>query len=114
MAKHTYANGTAVPGGTNLTSYFLEDYAMQVGVTTKLGYDIDRHNHAYIGYWYQNEDYLTHFPVSAQMANGFNPSPNNAAYQRTPMVHAHSPVMTPGLKCIPSLSAIVRSTCMTS
>lgn len=79
--QYTYATGTAVPAGTNLTSYFLEDYAMQVGVTTKLGYDIDRHNHAYIGYWYQNEDYLTHFPVSAQMANGRNPSPNNIDFQ---------------------------------
>jgi len=79
--QYTYATGTAVPAGTNLTSYYLGDYAMQVGVTTKLGYDIDRHNHAYIGYWYQNEDYLTHFPVSAQMANGRNPSPNNIDFQ---------------------------------
>ncbi|WP_231850389.1 TonB-dependent receptor [Komagataeibacter medellinensis] len=79
--NYTYGNGTAVAAGTNLTNYFLEDYAMEVGVTAKLGYDIDRHNHAYVGYWYQNQDYLTHFPVSAQMSNGFNPSPNNSAYQ---------------------------------
>lgn len=79
--EYTYANGSPVNAGQNLTSYFLQDYNVQVGVTTRLGYDIGRHHHAYVGYWYQNDDIMTSFPVSTQMGNGMNPSPNKSGYQ---------------------------------
>ncbi|WP_373317496.1 TonB-dependent receptor [Neokomagataea tanensis] len=77
----TYAGGQVIPAGTPLTSYFLEDGALDVGATAKLGYDIDRHNHFEFGYWYENQNYTQHFPTSVTKADGSNPSPNDGYYQ---------------------------------
>lgn len=68
--------GTPIAAGTPLTGYYLQNYARQVGATAILGYDIDSHNHFEVGYWYQNQNYLQHFPVSITNADGSNPSPN--------------------------------------
>ena len=80
--SQTYnSTGQTVPVGTNLTSYFLENEARQVGVVAKLGYDIDRHNHLSFGYWYENNQTIQGYPSSTTMANGAAPSPNTAQYQ---------------------------------
>ncbi|OAG73673.1 TonB-dependent receptor [Gluconobacter japonicus] len=77
----TYKSGQTIAAGTPLTSYFQENGALDVGATAKLGYDIDKHNHIELGYWYENQNYTQHFPVSVTKADGSNPSPNDAAYQ---------------------------------
>ncbi|GBQ83225.1 TonB-dependent receptor [Acetobacter malorum DSM 14337] len=77
----TYYSGQPIAAGTPQTSYFQENGALDVGATAKLGYDIDRHNHFDIGYWYENQDYTQHFPTSVTKANGANPSPNDYRYQ---------------------------------
>lgn len=78
---YTNYAGVSYPANTPATSYYLQDYAFQFGATAKLGYDIDTHNHLTFGYWYQNEDYLAHFPESATRPDGSNPSPNDYHYQ---------------------------------
>nr|WP_282758516.1 TonB-dependent receptor plug domain-containing protein [Komagataeibacter saccharivorans] len=69
--------------GRNYTDYFLENESRQVGVVAKLGYDIDRHNHVSVGYWYENNQTIQSYPLSYTMANGAAPSPNASAYQNT-------------------------------
>ncbi|OAJ67594.1 TonB-dependent receptor [Gluconobacter cerinus] len=76
-----YKSGAPIAQGTPITSYFLENAALDVGATAKLGYDIDKHNHFELGYWYENQDYTQHFPTSVTKADGSNPSPNDSTYQ---------------------------------
>ncbi|MFT9361414.1 TonB-dependent receptor [Acetobacter okinawensis] len=79
------SGGTVLQSG-NLTNFFLENEARQVGVVAKLGYDIDRHNHVSFGYWYENNQTIQAYPQSLTMANGAAASPNWAQYQvNTPM-----------------------------
>lgn len=75
------ATGQPVAAGTNLTNFFLENEARQVGVVAKLGYDIDRHNHLSFGYWYENNQTIQAYPQSQTMASGAAASPNWAQYQ---------------------------------
>ncbi|AFW02531.1 TonB-dependent receptor [Gluconobacter oxydans] len=78
---NTYKSGLPVATGTPLTSYFLQDGAFSVGTTAILGYDIDKHNHLELGYWYQKQDYTQHFPTSITNQDGANSSPNDPNYQ---------------------------------
>ncbi|MCP1242205.1 TonB-dependent receptor [Acetobacter lambici] len=64
------STGTNVAAGTNLTSYFLENEARQVGAVAKLGYDIDRHNHLSFGYWYENNQTIQSYPTATVTASG--------------------------------------------
>ncbi|MGG6429072.1 TonB-dependent receptor [Acetobacter ghanensis] len=80
--QYTYnSTGGAVPAGTNMTSFFLENEARQVGVVAKMGYDIDPHNHLSFGYWYENNQTIQGYPTSTTLANGAAASPNWAQYQ---------------------------------
>ena len=74
------SGGAAVPAGTNMTSFFLENEARQVGAVAKLSYDIDSHNHLTLGYWYENNQTIQGYPTSTTMANGAAASPNWAKY----------------------------------
>ncbi|MBV1832227.1 TonB-dependent receptor [Komagataeibacter sp. AV436] len=74
-----YYNQTT--GTHNITNYFQENEARQVGAVAKIGYQIDRHNHLSFGYWYENNQTIQNYPVSATMQNGQAPSPNNPSYQ---------------------------------
>ncbi|GBQ12942.1 TonB-dependent receptor [Swaminathania salitolerans] len=80
----------ASPGGVetqpdgasrNVTSYFLQGATERRGAVAKLGYDLDRHNHVALGYWYENNYTAQSYPTSYTMANGAAPSPNAAAYR---------------------------------
>lgn len=97
-SAYTYnSTGAAVPAGTNLTSYFLENEARQVGVVAKLGYDIDRHNHLSFGYWYENNQTIQSYPTATTLANGAASGPtasehviNGPVYGQTAGYELHS------------------------
>lgn len=73
--------GTDATGAQrNMTSYFNEHGARQVGATAKLGYDIDRHNHISLGYWYENNVTDRNYPSGFVMDNGAAPGPNKGDY----------------------------------
>ncbi len=74
------STGTAVPNGTNLTNYFLENEARQVGAVAKLGYDIDKHNHLSFGYWYENNQTIQSYPTATVMADGAASGPTSSAH----------------------------------
>lgn len=82
-AAGEYVNyqGNPVAAGSQLTSYYQQNADTIVGVTAKVGVDIDRHNHFFVGYWYENNDSVFSLPTSLTMANGANPSPNAQAYR---------------------------------
>ena len=91
------SNGTNVPAGTNLTSYFLENEARQVGAVAKLGYDIDRHNHLSFGYWYENNQTIQSYPTATVTASGAASGPtasgntiNGPVYGQTAGYELHS------------------------
>lgn len=74
------STGQAVPSGTNMTNYFLENEARQVGVVAKLGYDIDKHNHLSFGYWYENNQTIQSYPTATTLANGAASGPTASAH----------------------------------
>lgn len=75
----------ASPGGVssdnrNMTSYFNEHGARQVGAVAKFGYDIDRHNHLSFGYWYENSVTDRNYATGYTKSDGSAPGPNNTNY----------------------------------
>lgn len=76
-----YGNGQTIPAGTPITRFFQGVGALNVGATAKIGYDIDKHNHFEVGYWYVKQDYTQHFPQSVTLPDGSAPSPNTGSNQ---------------------------------
>ncbi|MBB2180596.1 TonB-dependent receptor plug domain-containing protein [Gluconacetobacter tumulicola] len=73
------ARGAPVGAGQQLVSYWNAYSQPDVGVTTKLGYDIDAHNHFHVGYWYANNFSQIGFPVNLSHGGATSPSSQNTA-----------------------------------
>ncbi|NHO32790.1 TonB-dependent receptor [Acetobacter fallax] len=70
----------AAPGGyddtgKSQTSFFLQNATRQVGAVAKLNWEIDRHNTASVGYWYENNYTNQSYPSGSTQADGSPSSP---------------------------------------
>ncbi|MBB2199143.1 TonB-dependent receptor plug domain-containing protein [Gluconacetobacter sp. 1c LMG 22058] len=73
------AAGAPVGAGQQLVSYWNAYSQPDVGVVTKLGYDIDAHNHFQVGYWYANNFSQIGFPVNLSRGGARPPTSQNTA-----------------------------------
>ncbi len=94
------SGGAAVPAGTNMTSFFLENEARQVGAVAKLSYEIDSHNHLTLGYWYENNQTIQATPKALRWITG----PQPARTGQNMRWAAPCTGRMPGMSCIPCSS----------
>lgn len=65
--------GAQANQNAQLSTYWGQGWSPQVGFTSKLGYDVDRHNHITFGYWYENNAIDFKSPYMLTMESGRNP-----------------------------------------
>ncbi|GBQ87906.1 TonB-dependent receptor [Acetobacter nitrogenifigens DSM 23921 = NBRC 105050] len=75
------SSGASVPAGQSLTAFYDQTMYIQTGAVAKLGYDIDRHNHVSLGYWYENDDQIFKEPVNLTPSDGSSSAVNADAYK---------------------------------
>ncbi|WP_026397134.1 TonB-dependent receptor [Acetobacter nitrogenifigens] len=81
------SNGTPITDpNTWLTSYYQQYADQKLGVTAKLGVDVDRHNHLTFGYWFEHYTTTYGIPSSYTRTDGSNPSPNTETSQAFTLV----------------------------
>ncbi|MFT9408960.1 TonB-dependent receptor [Acetobacter fabarum] len=79
--QYSLGNGSALSGGQQLVQAWNAYSQPDVGVTAKLGYDIDSHNHFSVGYWYANNFSKIGFPINVSYSGATTPgNPHTALY----------------------------------
>ncbi|WP_242010554.1 TonB-dependent receptor [Acetobacter musti] len=69
----TTGAGAQANPNAQVSNYWGQHWSPQVGLTAKLGYDVDRHNHVTFGYWYENNAISYLSPYMLTMESGRNP-----------------------------------------